>query len=547
MENEYINYKDSIKEMHSRMEKYNMDAISTNRDIYKSTIESVIDSFRAKDHTALLNELKALNDMESVRSTVNFGNPRLHIMQPILFGYMKRLEDILDIPFPPFGMIHTRKINASYMKKNNDKHIVMFNVSDELFTYLQLICKVVAEIIYDVDNKWIHISDSFDVSNSLVGRYSEIIFSAIAPVLNMGYVRPLDYGDELRNVAYQICEISEQFIMAHEFSHFIIDYACEVDEEIRKLRDSSPKWAEESFADYFGGILTYKVFRNEKLSDEIIAIGISTAINALSVLDLYYAIWDNTTLSEKYVPFPHRTDSLLKADLDEKSVNVIHGITNIFIHLWNISKQNILDLKELYDQCDTIEEFIDSDKYNAIIKPDGSNDQAMDIKDVYIMMASMYPKTFEDSINESLIRNMIRFKVGKTDIAYENFNSCIQIIEMIPNEICDFKYQKAVAFLYLAMIEDYKGKPQDAFETLKKAYTLMRTKLSEIELNDTEAYEKSELFKYDSSDPLKFQLSIGVVMAILRIYAEKNPEKYKKLADIMSDIGFLDDSSLPQR
>lgn len=546
MDKDYINYNESIKEMHTRMDEFNTNLFNRmGENVYESTIESIKNAFQAKDKTALLDELKFFKDVSYMREKVNFGNTKMHFMQPLLYAYMKEIEGISEIPYPPFSMVNTRKINASYMKKNSDNHIAMIVVSDELFTYVQLMCKVIIKIIYIPEQSCFRITDYYELSDSLIGRFSEIIFAAVAPLLNMGNVRQLRYDTSITNASYMLCEICEQFIMAHEYSHFLLDFLCEKEPKLRELREDKPDIVEECFADYMGALLTYEIFRKKDYPGNLTTLGISVAINSLSILDLYYAAWGNYSLSDKYLLFPFRTLILQMIDLDEESQKTINAVNNLFNSFWKKSQKKITELRGLYNQFDTVEDLITSNQYRKIIIPNDQSDNAiLSDADLIGLLYSREPLLFEETTNKTIIRNISRFKNGKIEEAYEGFNNLIKTIKLIPEDSGDLQFQKAIAYLYISIIEDIKGETQTAFETIKKVLTTMRVKLSEIGIEYGDEIFHSDNFRFEEGNLLKFQMTRGVIESLLYIYADKNPAKYKELFKVMSDINFLSDEAI---
>lgn len=497
---DFIDYKTSIDEMNNRLNKINKNFFEKYGNEFDNTWESFIDAIQIGDEYGAEIILDYINEITAIRISANFGNPNMHVMQPLLTIIFDRLEKVVDVPVPPYGIVDSNKINAAFNRKKTDSDVMMLGFSSELFTYAQLICKVIATIIIDdSQDRFVLRTDYSDrIDQKIIGRYTEIVFNAAAPLLSMDTVRALKYPCSLMNASYLLCDIFETFVAAHEHAHVFFEFASDRSDELRNLIASRPKWSREVFADYLGAINCMKALEAEKIPQELIVIGITVAMNSLSVLDLYDYILFEEKLNDNYLPFPNRIIAFDHIALNDASKEIIQIINNLFISLWNQSINVLMELKKLYDEMDTIEDFICNNTYQQIINFSDNEAEMVNILDILKPNVQQHPELFLKTLEGLLIRNIIRFKTGKYDKASNGFEGYIYSINNLANDPENFWYQQAIAMCFLAMIHEKKGQQEKALSLLRDIHIMIKEPLKSKGLTLIEETHDSENNPYIS-------------------------------------------------
>lgn len=518
----FINYDASIKEMHDRLNIVNESFFLKYGNAFDAANKALLDAIRAGDEHATDIILDFLVKISYSREIANFGNPNMHIMQPLLAKIFERLEKVTDIPVPPYGIIDSKKINAVFRRKKTDPNIMMLGFSSDLFTYAQLMCKVISAtfLISDSPNSFVikpNYADS--MTQNIIDRYVEIVFNATAPLLSMGTVRPLKYPKSLTNVSYQLCDVFEVFVAAHEHAHVYLEFALDRNEQLKDFVANKPRWIHETFADYLGTINCLKIMESEGLPQELIVLGITIAMNSLSILDLYDYILFDEKLNDNYVQFPHRIMSFDLIPLNNDSKIVIQSVNNLFIDLWNNSIDALMELKKQYDKVDTIEDFVNSNIYQKTINSLENEEKLVDILDILKSAIQQHPELFPESLNQFLMRNIVRFKVGKCDEASKGFEEYIRCINKLANNPDDFWFQQTIAMLYLSIICEKENKQEKAFSLLRDVQLKIMDPLKSKGITLEEDYPEIRSNSYSSLLTLTF---FGLL-----VLAEGDEEKMK--------------------
>lgn len=479
-----IDFEASINEMHIRLDRINQAYFKKAGNEFDTALDILQDAIKLGDEYAKESTINYLKLISQTRVKANFGNPNMHIMQPLLAKIFNRIEKIMDIPIPPYGIVDSKKINAAFNRKKTDSDVMMLGFSSELFTYAQLICKLITSIIISDSQNGIELKSDYSdkITPKIIGRYAEITFNATAPLLNMGTVRALKYPHHLTNVSYQLCDIFETFVAAHEYAHVCLELMCESNEEIRQKAADKPRHVSEAFADYFGAITCIKALEDEGFSQEMIVTGIIIAMNSLSILDLYDDILFGKRASNDYLPFPNRVLALDYVKLNSTSRQIIQIINNLFIYLWNKSIDTLISLKKSYDQVDTVEDFINSNTYKKVINPINVEEESVDLPELLRTLLQKKPELFSEGIEQLLMRNITRFKIGKYSQAKKGFEECIASIDNLADNPEEFWYQRAIALCLLSMIYEKEKQQENALSLLCQIQDKIREPLKQAGL-----------------------------------------------------------------
>lgn len=520
----FINYEKSIQEMNYRLNKVNRDFFLKHGNEYDTAKAVLMDAFQIGDEYAAEVSLDYLEKIAYSRTVANFGNHNMHNFQLLLTVIFHRLEKVTDVPIPPYGIIDTKKINAVFSRNKSDSDIMMLGFSSELFTYAQLMCKVIASILISDSQDGFIIKTNYSdrMTQEIINRYIEIIFNATAPLLGMNTVRPLKYPPPIINASYQLCDVFETFVAAHEHAHVHLEFALDKldrNEELKKLTANKPKWVHEAFSDYLGTINCIKAMENEGLPQELIVLGITIAMNSLSVLDLYDYILFDKRLSDNYIPFPHRIMSFDRITLNDSSKNIIHSVNDLFISLWNESIDTLMGLKKHYDQVDTIEDFINSNVYQQVIGSFDNKKELVDILDILKSATQRHSELFLESLNQLLMRNIVRFKAGKYDKASKGFKEYIYCVDNLACNPDDFWFQKAIAMCFSSMILEKENQQEKAFSLLRDIQQKITDPLKSKGITDKEGFLDFKNSSYTSF--------LTLILFELLVLAEGDEDKMK--------------------
>lgn len=322
----------------------------------ESVIKGVMGEINETDVSEVYSALKEHTD--SLVLNTKYQDPYFY---DILNNIIRDLEGIkkdifkgmdLNIEMPCFGSVDYDIFSAEICAPDCNEKLII--ISDGLFTFANLISKVIAQVFplkemdseqsfsVDIDNVQRQIENNKEIKLRFYDLMLACLITGEPP-------RARQYFIEFRlNWLLEIIRNSfETFVVAHEYSHSILghleDKRINSTSKIDELKDCEfekivHSWEEEIEADLYGVIMTLAVMGKKGVDRYMTMMGIIVCMNSLELFDRIEMLRSgNSTdrkMSRSHPPGWVREALVVQKYFDGEEVCLFKTVDTIFSNLW---------------------------------------------------------------------------------------------------------------------------------------------------------------------------------------------------------------------
>lgn len=346
-------------------------------DTYDFSLEGITKTFH--NNPIAIKYFEEINGLleEELNNTILITKYQDPLIYKLLSDIFKEINDVKDYVFegieiiakesPIFGTVDFDMFSAEVCRSDCDDILIL--ISSGLFTYANLISKIVVSALPLVGNDRNHnmfSTKSEDVFNNIknnkniLTRFFDLMLACLY-TNEPPRAKPYFINSEYDSFCQIVRHSFETFVVAHEYSHFMLGHLKDSHEKNIIKIDSSDiehiyhNWNDELQADLYGAMLTLHIMRSKGYDLHLGMLGIVVCIKSLELFEKLSAMranseYDLNELSSTHPPAYIREKSIINTLFENEENELFSTISSVIDSFWDEFKKFYIIMQDFLEK-----------------------------------------------------------------------------------------------------------------------------------------------------------------------------------------------------